>query len=631
MACCKNGPPKHPSDFDVANLHLELEGVASLDKIRSIVLGNLTQTQLADPLDVQITLTVALRVVDLACTSIDQLLQDDPTGAAFQDTGIYRSCRHSKQSQNSGLRLGELTPMIDVATTYLQSIDAFSDFEDTVVELLSPSSFINENDDLVIHRCLLVTHALSEVYIRAIQNQLPSTEYSSAKATPIYPKGDLKQAILQTVQSPILGHHQIITLNAATCTDSQMDPKVAFISYKTNLCWLNDWATANRGDGDVITALDLKTPEFPVSEWPYAWARRNEIGNHLTCYLARLDSTTKNCSGAFLTHTGVLCNTTAKLRKVISASVSYDSYGIWPTPQILSAADYPVVICAKIGAMVRGWAVDHDTEACIGEHNLFNWLCRDCSKTATRESLSISNAVAKRASWIMRLAWGAESYFYFGIRHCSFTRRVDNLSASYPLEHVSLRSIVPYCIPIKAGDSVSEMVIKLLALCGSEPYKDSFIELGEGEWSCGLRICAECEFAGHRAQAFMVSVGVTRLAVRLQENDRAKFVHLLETYGFRLFPAFQSRTLVQCDCLPEWMADVLSHGYEEAGLSCGVSECSIKYQSRTTHLLPDAAEAAEYDGILLRKVLLEQTLIEAAGYAKDSGRMEWFDMVSNPF
>jgi hypothetical protein len=170
----------------------------------------------------------------------------------------------------------------------------------------------------------------------------------------------------------------------------------------------------------------------------------------------------------------------------------------------MSAVDYAECICASIGMMERGCATDHDTEASIAEHNLFNWIYRHCSTLATRESLSGDNAVAQRASWVIRIAWGPMSYFYLGLRHCGFKRRVDNLPVPPLKNHVLTRGIKPYCEPIKAGDGVSVIITKLLALCGLETTKNRNVELGEESWCLKLRICPHCEFAGHRTQTFTV-------------------------------------------------------------------------------------------------------------------------------
>lgn len=146
--------------------------------------------------------------------------------------------------------------MIDVATEYLQKLGAFDDYASVINRLVQVSCFHHDNDDLIVHRCLLASHALAEGYIAAKQSKLSAADYPHGAQPVRYPKDDVKQAVLRSVRGPILGHHQILTCNSAMCFDPGMHPRLAFISYKENLCWLVDWALAHREDRDILPILN---------------------------------------------------------------------------------------------------------------------------------------------------------------------------------------------------------------------------------------------------------------------------------------------------------------------------------------------------------------------------------------
>ena len=280
--------------------------------------------------------------------------------------------------------------------------------------------------------------------------------------------------------------------------------------------------------------------------------------------------------------------------------------------------------------MARGWAVDHDSEASIREHNSLNWACKDCSTALTSEVLGPVNARATRDDSIMRYAWGPQTYFFVGLRHHGFARRVDNLreKSTNLAYHKPARQITPYCAPIIAGDRVPIIVAKLLALCGIR-LDDCHFDLGEKEWNCQPRMCSECQFDGYRAQLFMVSVGAARLAAGILVHDqRQRLVRLIDTYGYRLVPAVQTRSLVLCPCFPRWTSDVMSQAYADAGTSCGQSDCSIPASPCQSSGL---SVADEHHNVALTEALLCQALVEAESYANGKGQKEWFDFVSNPF
>ncbi|MTD59051.1 hypothetical protein [Amycolatopsis pithecellobii] len=603
----------------------KLESAPDLRSVRQVAAQVLAQPS------TRVRLAVALRVSELLCAAIDELLTRHPDDGAALDTGIYRPCR---TTPHTGTALSELLRVSDGAEAYLLELGAFDDYADVIAGLVEVSAFRQETDDLVLHRCLLAVHAAAEVFLRAGQGKLTPTEHASAVEPARYPKGDVKHAVVRTALRPVLGHHQIMTLNCAACVDAEMPPRVAFTSYQENLCWFTDWATAHRDDGDIMAAIqtsltgDSLGGTQDLGQWGQ-WRARNGIGDGFSRWLAQLDHLTKKVSNPALLHTGVLCAMTPLVRKVIVASVSYGSYHFWPVHRQMSFDDYVRHICASIGGMVRGWAVDHDSEAAIGEHNLLNWVCRACATAATRDALSPRNAQAKRDDARMRIAWGPQTYFYFGQRHHGFARRVDNLREQdrFAGRELDIRPIPRHCSPVVAGDNVPDIVSKLLALCGADAGKIDEDALGIDTWDCTPRLCAECAFDGQRAQLFMISVGAARLACLLPRHYRAEFVRLMDTYGFRLFPAVQTRLLVQCACLPRWIADVLSHGYADAGTWCGQSDCTTPARQP---LPPDIGETDEYDHVPLPDTLLRQAQTEARRYAADTGRTDWLAVVARP-
>lgn len=644
-----------PNDFtmDAATLQNQLCAAQDLDSVRSVVKHELPAQPMSTKTGVRLALMVALRVTELVCQSIDRLLEQPASGTtgAFHDSGMYRPCRrgngdhHVPVDNEQGLR--ELIPMIDVATDYLQKLCAFNDYASVITRLVQVSSFRHDSDDLVVHRCLLASHALAEGYIAAKQSELSAADYPHGAQPVRYPKDDVKQAVLRTVSGPILGHHQILTCNSAMCFDAGMHPRLAFISYKENLCWLVDWALAHREDRDILPILNsivgsnsATTPtanagrlshqeSFPIQGKDLSWRVRNEVGSEFTQWLAKMDHVVKESTNPSLTHTGVLCTVGSLVRKVLVASVSYGSWQFWPTPRPMTFDDYTELVCTFIGAMVRGWAIDHDTEASIREHNSLNWVCKDCSTALTSEVLYPANARATRDDSIMRLAWGPQTYFFVGLRHHGFARRVDNLRENNTdlAYHMPVRQITPYCSPIAAGDNVPVIVTKLLALCGIQ-LVDFHNDLGETEWGCQPRMCSKCQFDGYRAQLFMVSVGVARLAAMVLDHDQSRpLVRLMDTYGYRLFPAVQARLLVLCPCVPRWTSDVMSQAYADAGTSCGQSDCSVPASQCHSSGL---SVADEYNDVPLTEALLCQALAEAESYANKTGQKEWLDTVSKP-
>lgn len=627
----------------------QLESSADIASIRAVLNDHHVAAFPATISGVHQALTVALRVVVLICDSIDDLITDQATGA-FHDTRAYRPCLRCTgsgfQIQSQSV-LSDLTSIIHVSTEYLLRLGLFADYATLIVsKLMSASAFGAENDDLLIHRCLMACHALSEVYAMESQSRLVAEEYHLAPCAARYGKDDVKNDVALSASGPILGNHQIMTLNFPTCTHADMKPKLAFTSYRDNFCWFEDWATANREDGDapallssVITlnrSFETVFAKHPIYNCP--WRARNKIGTELTRWLAKLDHTTKDASNAYLTHTGILCTSHVWVRKLMVASISYGSYGMWPAPLDLALEDYAEVVCAYIGAMWRGWSVDHDVEASIGEHNAMNWLCRSCAMATARECFSPANAKAIRKKHILRLAWPLQSYFYFGLRHHGFERRVDNLletSTSLSSSHRRLfQQIAPVYSPIVSGDNVSTIVTKLLGICGMM-IVDDIGDLGDKNWACHHRICSKCDFENSRSQLFMISVGAARLAVTLPKDCRPHFIHLIDTFGLRLFPALQARILCQCHCVPEWLADVMAHAYTEAGTRCGQSDCTIQSDSRKDDLLPflpgsNKGTVPPIGDISLRSVLLNQTMAEAAKYAERSGQLDWLEIVSQP-
>lgn len=639
--------------MDAASLQKQLCSARDLDSVRSVAKNVLAAQPTSQKTCVRLALMVALRVTELVCQSIDRLLEQPASQSrgAFHDSGMYRPCRRGngdhQVSVDNVQGLPELIPMIDVAIGYLRKLGAFDDYACVILRLMQLSSFRHDSDDLIVHRCLLASHALAEGYIGAKQSELCATDYPHGAQPVRYPKDDVKQAVLRTVSGPILGHHQILTCNSAMCFDTEMSPKLAFISYKENLCWLVDWALAHRGDADILATLNTivdfnssvhhtastgrhshKEPS-PTEGKDLSWRTRNKVGSQFTQWLANMDQVVKESTNPSLLHTGVLCTVGNVVRKVLVASVAYGSWQFWPTPRPMMFDDYAELVCAFIGAMVRGWAIDHDTEASIREHNSLNWVCKECSSALTSEVLGPANARATRDDSIMRLAWGPQTYFFVGLRHHGFARRVDNLREKNPHQvyRVLVRQITPYCSPIVAGDNVSAIISKLLALCGIQ-LVDFHGDLGEKEWDCQPRMCSKCQFDGYRAQLFMVSVGMARLAAMVLDHEQSQpLLHLIDTYGYRLFPAVQTRLLVLCPCIPRWTSDVMSQAYADAGMSCGQSDCSVPASQRHVN---EMSVADGFNDIILTKTLLCQALAEAESYANKTGQQEWLDTVSNP-
>jgi hypothetical protein len=594
----------------------------------------------------RVRVLVAARVCLLVCARIDALLADPASrgGGAVADTAIYRGC--TARPGPAGMagvdaQLRECAAIADEVEAFVRSVGMLDSYSALVADLVNAPIFALD-DDLILHRCMLTWHTVAETYMRALQGRVVPEPGQDGYEASCYAKGDVKSAIVRTARGPVLGHHQVLTQMTIICSDPKMDPYTAFVSYKENLCWFNDWATANRTDGDIMAAIDTvmtaKDASHRKDERPGAlkWRSRNAAGERFTVWLASMDHATKDVSNGSLLHTGILCGVSETARKLTVTCVCYGSYHFWPVPTQMSLDDYAVYVCACVGEMQRGWAIDHDSEAAISEHNLLNWVCPACSARASRDSLSTASAAAARQPQEMRIAWGPHSYFYYGLRHQGFRRRVDNLrarlapGAQIP---ISARISAEYS-PIASGDPLPVIVGKLLALCGAEPSGDGawFEDLDMAAWTCKPRICPECSFTGQDAQLFMIAVGCARLAARLPDAYRNEFIRLMDAYGFRLFPAVQARMLVLCDCVAQWMADVMSSGYDDAGTTCGQSPCRLTASDAPPpgQDITSTDENDRYSGQLLRDLLLAQAQTEAEQYAKTTGRTAWLDIVSHP-
>jgi hypothetical protein len=612
--------------------------------------------------DVTDCIVTAMRVCALVCSRIDELWRADAPGrdrrGALHDTTIYRACdqgcgRGAVRDMPRADRgwHGEIAAVVEEVLAFLGGIGMLDGFAELVTGLVDGPAFRGESEDLRLHRCLLVGHAVTETYMRLLQERVAPSPGQDGRGAGRYPKGDVKEAVLTSMAGPILGHHQILTLNCATCSDEGMSPAKAFMSYRENLRWFNDWATADRADGDIMAVIDASAaahpgrhravPDRPVPDRPdgrtWMWRERNQIGEAASRWLARLDHATKPTGGGSLLHTGVLCAISETVRKLTIACVCYGSYHFWPVHRPMTLDDYALYVCASVGEMLRGWAVDHDSEAAIGEHNLLNWLCVHCATRAARDVLSPRNASAPREDWEMRIAWGPQTYFFHGLRHRGFARRVDNLCArpAHDARQIPIILVRPRCVPIRFGDSLPVIVSKLLALCGvhaTVPDEHWPTLLHLDSWACRPRICARCAFDGQHAQLFMLSVGCATLATLLPPDQRGRLVHLVDTYGVRLLPALQVRLLVQCACVPRWTADVMSHGYQQAGTACGQNPCQLNAGGITPHVTPGAGgeEDDRYQRQLLRDLLLQQAHAEAARYAADTGQTPWLAVVSRP-
>lgn len=113
----------------------------------------------------------------------------------------------------------------------------------------------------------------------------------------------------------------------------------------------------------------------------------------------------------------------------------------------------------------------------------------------------------------------------------------------------------------------------------------------------------------------------------LDHDQSQPLLHLIDNYGYRLFPAVQTRLLVLCPCIPRWTSDVMSQAYADAGTSCGQSDFSIPASQCHVNGL---SVADGYNDVLLTEALLCQALVEAKSYANKTGQQEWFDTVSIP-
>lgn len=580
------------------------------------------------PLNVRIA--IAARMGIEICLRVDALRESGGHPGAELDTAIVPHCVRKERLPRVGLDewLRELVVVADGVADALPGIGMYDSYAALQRTLINVAAFEGECDDLLAHRCLLSLHAVTEVHLRMLQGRVGPLRSVNGRHSSRYEKGNVRPAVLETAAGPILGHHQILSHSAATCSHEAMGLDEAFIAYRENLCWLTDWDTAGRGDSGTWEALAIETG-VTEADGAWMWRRRNAIGAPLNAWIAALDHAGKQETGGQWLHTGVLCDdVTATVRKVAIVSGLYGNYHYWPTDFPLSLDDYAVNVCACIGEMIRGNAIDHDSEAGIAEHSLYNWLCVDCARRATRDCFSRDNALAQRDDWEMRIAWAPQTYLYCAMRHQGFRRRVDNLTGHR--EVISATSIRPRCKPICSQDTLPTMVRKLLALSGSDVHDRDLDALAAdmSRWQCKPRLCAKCDFDGAGAQLYLVAIGCARLAASLPEEHRDALTRLVDLYGFRLFPALQVRMLVRCTCVPKWLADVMSAGYEDSRMTCGQTACVATDPTPRAMRPADTTEQDDYEGRSLRQALLEQSLDEARLYAQRTGRGAWLEVVS---
>jgi hypothetical protein len=564
------------------------------------------------------------------CMRVDGLRATRGYSGVSMDTAIYPGC--CRVMHDDAVERGPwMREMVDAAASVVAELAGFGmldSYESMLNGLVTAGAFDTESDDLVAHRCLLALHAVTETHLRVLQGRLGPVRGVDGRGAARYEKGNARTALLETARGPILGHHQLLTLNCPTCSHAAMGAKKAFVSYRENLCWLTDWDTASRGDSGTFAALEIEAGA-DLADDTWMWRRRNAIGAPFNAWLARLDHAGKQATGGRWLHTGVLCDCVSSAgRKLAMVSILYGSYHFWPVDRALTLDDYAVYVCASIGEMLRGYTIDHDAEAGIDEHSLYNWLCVDCAKRASQDGLSHANARAPREDWEMRIAWGPQSYFYCSLRHQGFRRRVDRLAGRDGQVEVS--EIPARGEPIRSGDPLRMIIRRLLARIGVEvggPVLAAF-EVDLDRWRVAPRLCAECGFDGDRAQLYMLAIGCARLAASLPARHRDALVALIDTYGFRLFPALQVRMLVQCSCTAQWLADVMSAGYDDAGRSCGQTACLATDPVWRPVARATAAEDAADGGRSWRERLLAQAFDEARRYARDTGKTGWLGVVS---
>ncbi|WP_143023037.1 hypothetical protein [Lentzea jiangxiensis] len=617
------------SDLDeLRNLHVNYmsQAVEKAEKLRSAAL-------------------LSGRVCLLICDEIDILRASGKNLGATHDTSIYASCVRelARSEPASGGVEDDLKNLVEVANRvadFLADIGLLDVFVDHVAGLLNIDAIRSEVDDLLLHRCLHVWYMFSETYLRGLLASLDPAVHVDGSGAAGYEKGNVNQTVLDCATGPPLGHNQYLSPLVATCFSPEMSLRAGFLSYADSIItYMPDWESLprDRGISSSITsafgeAVERGRRDFSGSDDPeWIWLRRNSIGNLSLRWFANLDSAVTSANASLL-HTGILCNLSESIRKASMISLGYGQFGLWPVPRLLSLPDYGRYGSAALGEMLRGWTSDHDSEAAIGEHSPLNWLCVDCATVASRDCMSRDNALGLRAPWEARIAWAPHPFNFLGGRHQGLRRRTDSIRARTDLPAVAVTRAAPIsCTPIEADDQINIVVTKLLALVGLSPEPGLVGRLDMQGWGIEPRVCAECDFAGRRAQMFMLSVGCARLGALLPDELMKSWTQLVEKYAYRLFPAVQVRLLVQCDCVPLWVADVLTGGYEDAGTSCGLSPCLASRNPMPSTVMWDHPDEDEqYDETLLRKRLLDQAAIEARSYAEIMVKNDWLSVVTQP-
>lgn len=351
-----------------------------------------------------------------------------------------------------------------------------------------------------------------------------------------------------------------------------------------------DWDVAGRDDNfpahfAAMVASDNDSGVEPAADTVLKVINREK--NRIGCLVTRWDTATENVlilekpERKLARHSGWLCKQPDIIREIVAVTASYFQFGFWPSGDWTNVRDLWWDLAAYTGSMTRGWMLDHDTEADIGEHNGMNWVCKYCTLRILERATSLEMSKPLRTVRHQRLTWGPQPYFFYSRRHSGMARRVYSTKffsrPEIPWGVVDATIFDRAVTASTRANSLDALILHLLNLAGytvDDMGVDRIAAVMPAiDSPCSLGVCAVCEYAGMGLDMMMYGRGAMVIAALVKEPVRRRFIWEMDGYGGRAFPKLFSRMLTGCSCTPYWMESSLQLGYEWGFSDCGSDSC----------------------------------------------------------
>ncbi|WP_369383065.1 hypothetical protein [Streptomyces sp. cg36] len=268
----------------------------------------------------------------------DLLAREHQSGAAH-DATVAAPCVNRRPGKPAD-RAGSLRSFLDAADRvhlHLADLGLTEEFQALLHHLLAVETWATEPDDLVLHRCLHAAYAITETHARALLAALDPTAHHEGFEEAGYEKGDANTAVLDSAAGPVLGHHHYLSPLVATCADSRVGLRAAFLSYADAIMtYMPDWESLPREQGmaaAITTAFGTSVAKarrtsLAMADPQWRWLRRNAIGTITLRWFARIDEVARSTGNGSLLHTGILCALPDPLRRLTLLCLGYGQFGL---------------------------------------------------------------------------------------------------------------------------------------------------------------------------------------------------------------------------------------------------------------------------------------------------------------